>query len=442
MSKFTDLSKNQREAIGLLSIGTFLEYFDLMIYIHMAALLNQLFFPKTDPHVAQLMVATAFCTTYIFRPLGALLFGWIGDNIGRKITVVITTTMMALSCVVMANLPTYAQIGVTATWAVTICRIMQGLSSMGEMVGAELYLTELIKPPARYPAICIIISAANLGSIAALGVATAVFSLQLSWRLIFWIGTIIALVGSVARTVLRETPEFADAKRRIKIKYQKLDINLKELKQDIIVNQKVNKKTSLSYFFIRCSGPVWLYFVYFYCADILRNSFNYNSEQVIQHNFMVACVELLVTICYAYLSYKIHPLKIVKVRLIIFSMFIIFVPYLLSKSISITILFLIQSFMCMFKTTSTPATAIFFTHFPVFKRFTYSGFLYAASRSIMYVITSFSFVYLTNAMGHWGLLVIFIPTILIFSFGINHFSHLENPAENHCSITNPNYRIS
>ena len=132
---FSSLRREQREAVGLLQIGTFLEYFDLMLYVHMAVLLNDLFFPKTDPHTASLIAAFAFCSTYVLRPFGALLFGWIGDNIGRKTTVIITTMMMAVSCLIMANLPTYSQIGISAAWIVTICRLIQGLSSMGEAVG-------------------------------------------------------------------------------------------------------------------------------------------------------------------------------------------------------------------------------------------------------------------------------------------------------------------
>ncbi len=128
----TSLTREQKEAVGLLSIGTFLEYFDLMLYVHMAVLLNEIFFETTDSHTASLMAAFAFCSTYVFRPIGALVFGWLGDNIGRKSTVIITTFMMAVSCLVMANLPTYTQIGVAAAWIVTICRIVQGISSMGE----------------------------------------------------------------------------------------------------------------------------------------------------------------------------------------------------------------------------------------------------------------------------------------------------------------------
>ena len=75
------LTKEQKEAVGLLSIGTFLEYFDLMIYLHMAVFLNELFFPKTDPFTASLLSAFSFCSTYLLRPFGALVFGYIGDYI-------------------------------------------------------------------------------------------------------------------------------------------------------------------------------------------------------------------------------------------------------------------------------------------------------------------------------------------------------------------------
>src|SRR5476649_1881276 len=144
MALFSSLNREQREAIGLLQIGTFLEYFDLMLYIHMVVLLNELFFPKTDPHTASLLAALAFCSTFVMRPIGELIFGWVGDNIGRKSTIIITTVMMSCSCLLMANLPTYAQIGISAAWIVTLCRIIQGMSSMGEIIGAQIYVTEMI----------------------------------------------------------------------------------------------------------------------------------------------------------------------------------------------------------------------------------------------------------------------------------------------------------
>ena len=186
MGIFSSLSREQREAIVILQIGTFLEYFDLMIYVHMGVLLNELFFPKTDPYTTNLIAAMSFCLTFIFRPFGALIFGYIGDTYGRKATVVITTMMMAFCCTSMAILPTYAQVGIIAAWLVTICRIIQGLSSMGEIIGAQIYLSEVIKKPERYPGVTFIGAADFLGSAAALAVATAVLTAGLEWRVVFW----------------------------------------------------------------------------------------------------------------------------------------------------------------------------------------------------------------------------------------------------------------
>jgi len=189
MGLYSSLNHTQKESIGLLSIGTFLEYFDLMLYVHMAVLLNEIFFPKADPHTASLYTALALCSSLAFRPIGALIFGWIGDHIGRKPTIIITTIMMAISCVVMANLPTYAQIGITAAWLVTICRIVHGISSMGEIVGAEIYLTETISRPACFPVVAGIHVADIVGAIAALGVALLVLSYGMNWRLAFLDGS-------------------------------------------------------------------------------------------------------------------------------------------------------------------------------------------------------------------------------------------------------------
>lgn len=114
---------------------------DLLLYVHMAVLLNELFFPKADPFTASLHSAFAFCSTYVLRPIGALIFGYIGDNIGRKHTVIITTLMMSGSCVVMSVLPTYAEIGITASYTIIICRIIQGMSSRGEKLLEHKYIS-------------------------------------------------------------------------------------------------------------------------------------------------------------------------------------------------------------------------------------------------------------------------------------------------------------
>ena len=444
MGIFSSLNREKKEAIIILQIGTFLEYFDLMIYVHMSVMLNELFFPKTDPATASLIAATTFCLTFILRPFGALIFGYIGDTYGRKSTVIITTTMMAVCCVSMAILPTYAQIGITAAWMLIICRIVQGLSSMGEIIGAQIYLSETIKKPERYAGVTFIGAADFLGSAAALGVATAVLTCGLEWRYVFWFGALIAIVGTVARTALRETPDFVNAKFRLKQdleKFNNLDSSV-VFKEDYLVNKKVNQKTSLAYFFIQCSKPVWFFFIYIYCAGILKNHFNYSPQQIIQHNLIVQIIEFFGMVCYGYLSYKIYPLKIEKVRIIIISIFIILIPYLLFNTHTARHLLFIQAFSCLFRPEQCPSAAIYFAHFPVFKRFTYVSFLYATSRALIYTITSFALVCLTNIFNYWGLLIVFIPVMIGFKWGVSHFEKLEKVAGNYPLTSRPNQEAS
>ncbi|OZG32129.1 MULTISPECIES: MFS transporter [Rickettsieae] len=424
----TSLTREQKEAVGLLSIGTFLEYFDLMLYVHLAVLLNELFFPKYESFAASMLTAFAFCSTFIFRPIGALIFGYIGDRAGRKATVIITTIMMAISCVIMANVPTYAQIGITASIIITVCRVLQGMSSVGELVGAELYLTETIKPPIQYPTVAFVAVASVIGTTAALGVASLVTSYGLNWRLAFWIGAIIALVGGVSRTTLRETPDFVDAKLRLKKKCEKANIDIKELANNPIVNEKVNKKSVLYLFIVNCVWPVCFYFSYVHCGSLLKSSFGYSAEQVIHQNFILSMIQLAGKLFVSYLSYKIYPMKILKVQLVVFSIFVLFSPYILNNITEAFYLFLFQIFLVLFAIDIGPAVPIFFKYFPVFKRYTYNSMIYAVSRALMYVITSFGILFLTKYFGHWGLLIIMIPISVGFAFGLRHFQKLEKEA--------------
>lgn len=428
MNILSSLKREQKEAIGLLQVGTFLEYFDLMLYVHMAVLLNELFFPKTDPHTTSLLTAFAFCSTFVLRPFGALIFGYIGDHIGRKTTVIITTTMMSISCLIMANLPTYAQVGITASWIVTICRMVQGLSSMGEIVGADLYLTEITKPPARYPIVALTSVASALGSVVALLVGSLVHMANFNWRVAFWIGAGIAVVGSVARTQLRETPEFVDMKRRFQQTLEKSAQYKDHLKQhlDSLAQRKINKKSVFFYFFIQCGWPISFYIAYIYCGNLLKTQFGYTPEQVISHNFYVGLVQLLGSIFFTVICSWIHPLKIVKNRAYGFAVFTLLAPFLFYYLTSPMGVFFLQAFIVFIKLSNLPAVPVFLVKFPVYRRFTCDSFVYSFAHAFTYVLTSFSLVYLTEAFGHYGLWVIMIPITASFLWGLRHFERLEN----------------
>lgn len=126
----------------------------------------------------------------MLRPIGALIFGYIGDHFGRKIVVVLTTLLMAITCVIIGSMPTYAQIGITASWVLTICRIIQGMSATAEARGAELYLTENSSPPIQYPLVTIITVFSAVGTTVALGIASIftnqnIYHHESSWRIAF-----------------------------------------------------------------------------------------------------------------------------------------------------------------------------------------------------------------------------------------------------------------
>lgn len=424
MSRQT-LTREQKEAVGLLSIGTFLEYFDLLLYIHMAVLLNQLFFPKYDPETNTLLTALTFFSTYLLRPIGALFFGWVGDNIGRKTTVVITTFMMAGSCVVMATLPTYDEIGIKATWFVIICRIVQGMTSMGEIIGAQVYLTETIKPPQQYSVVTLLSFLAALGGTFALAVASVTTTYNFNWRYAFWIGAVVALVGSVARTALRETADFTNANIKIKRRYEDVNRDSKVLENNAIWKEKVNKITTLAFFLIQCGWPVCFYIAFIHCGNILQNSFNYSPEQIIHHNFWLSMIEMLGILPLIYLSYYVYPILIIKIKFVIFTIFILICPYLLDNVHTPSQLFIIQSFIMAFVLEIVPGTSIFIKYFPVLRRFTYTAFLYALSRALMFIVTGVGCIYLTKYFGNYGLLAIIIPLLIGFAFGVLYFEKLE-----------------
>ncbi|WP_052046294.1 MFS transporter [Candidatus Paracaedibacter symbiosus] len=430
MRVLSGLNREQKEAIGLLQIGTFLEYFDLMLYVHMAVILNELFFPKTDPHTAALLSAFAFCSTYVLRPLGALVFGYIGDNIGRKATVIITTMMMSLSCIIMASLPTYAQIGITAAWVVTLCRIIQGISSMGEIIGAEIYLTEMTKPPASYQIVSLISCAARLGTMVALGVSTAVLSIGIEWRIAFWFGAAVAVIGSVARTRLRETPEFLNHKKNIKLPRNSNNTVLSKAENKVEnaksnLKNKASFKTVLAYFLMSSGPPACLYFSYMYFVPLLKGN-GLSSEFIVRQNFFLSIIEFLAVIVIIYLSKKLEPLKIVKYRSALYLLFIILFPLMMCLNQDYHFIFFIQFLSIIFTLTGVPAIPILIKHFPVLRRFTYTSLIYALSRAVIYVITSFGLVYFTEWFGHLGACFILLPITGGFLWGVHHFEKLEN----------------
>lgn len=406
-----NITKGQKTIIATLSFGTFLEYFDLMLYVHTSVLLNDMFFPKTSSS-SHFFSSIAFCSIFIFRPIGAFILGYIGDNRGRKTVIVLSTSLTAVSCIIIAILPTYNQIGITATIILTLCRFIQSIASVGESVGSEIYLAETIAPPMQYPAVALVTVFSSLGGIVALSIAYLIMSFNFNWRIAFWIGACVAIVGSMVRSNFKETSDF---------------LNKKTHTNSVILENRNNrnKVTAIAFFFIQCAYPACFYFVYMYCADILKYSFGYGTKEVIFQNLIVSVIQIIGFIFFAIMSYKIYPLKIVKVRFYIFCIFIFILPYLLSNLQSGANVLLTQSLIVLFWLGDSPASSIFFKYFSTLKRFTYVSIIFSFSRALMYVGSSFTLVYLIDNFGYWILTIIMIPLAIAFAGSVYYFDKLE-----------------
>ena len=136
------MSPEERKVIFASSLGTVFEWYDFYLYGSLAAIIAKQFFAGLDPTSAFIFALLAFAAGFIVRPFGALVFGRLGDMIGRKYTFLVTILLMGLSTFIVGILPNYASIGVAAPIILIVLRMLQGLALGGEYGGAATYVAE------------------------------------------------------------------------------------------------------------------------------------------------------------------------------------------------------------------------------------------------------------------------------------------------------------
>lgn len=424
----TELRKSGKKVVAYLAFGTFFEYFDLMLYVHMGVLLNELFFGVTDPHSAALLSALGICLTFFARPIGAYGFGWIGDNFGRVPVLYITTIMMAIACLAIASLPTYAQIGITASIVVSLCRIIQSISSVGEVTSCDLYLIETTAPPIQYPIAGTADIFGALGGTFALGIISLVTMYEVNWRWAFLFGFGIAFIGFFARKTLLETSDFSKVQFKIKLIMDEFKFSYQEAKKIILKETDAkfpSRGVKYALLMIQCVFPLYYYFSYIYCGDLLKSLFNYSSIEIIHSNFILSIVDFVQIVFIYSISYHINPLKILKVQLVLSSILVLLLPFLLNNVSEPYHLIALQYLMVILAVHGAPAFPIFYKHIPVLQRFRTVGAQYAWGRAIMFTIASFGLIYLVEYFGNVGLLILFIPVLMGYTKALFYFDKLE-----------------
>jgi MFS transporter, MHS family, shikimate and dehydroshikimate transport protein len=214
------LTRTQKRTIAGGAIGTLMEYYDYYLYgLASAAIFPVVFFTGEDPIVAQLSSFATFAVGFFLRPVGGLVFGHIGDRVGRKTTLMITVVGMGIATAGIGLIPPEASIGIVAPLLLIFFRMCQGFFVGGEMGGAATMVVEHAPVGKRgmYGAFLIsgagIANVASAGLMAGLGLGPESWFITWGWRIPFVLGLVLAIVALVLRSKLEESEEFKETKQ-------------------------------------------------------------------------------------------------------------------------------------------------------------------------------------------------------------------------------------
>ena len=273
-----------RSVILASSVGTLIEWYDFYIFGSLATVIANQFFPKTNPTAALLSTLATFAAGFIVRPFGALVFGRLGDLIGRKYTFLLTLIIMGGSTFAIGLIPSYEKIGVFAPIIVLLLRLLQGLALGGEYGGAATYVAEHAPADRRGYFTSWIQTTATLGLFLSLGIilitrhsldadrATSIAEFNdWGWRIPFLLSIILVAVSIYIRLKMKESPLFAKLKTEGKT-------SVNPLKESFA--HKGNLKMVLLALFgaTMGQGVVW-YTGQFYAQSFIENVCKIDFEQ-------------------------------------------------------------------------------------------------------------------------------------------------------------------
>ena len=214
-TRASGMTKDEKFVIFASSLGTVFEWYDFYLYATLAPFFASLFFPPGNDTAALLSAFATYAAGFLVRPFGALIFGRIGDLVGRKYTFLVTIVVMGAATFLVGLLPTFASIGWLAPIALVTLRLCQGLALGGEYGGAATYVAEHSRPDERGYTTSYIQTTATLGFFLALVVIgfcrvymdSKVFA-EWGWRIPFWVSLILLVFSVYIRLKLNETPIF------------------------------------------------------------------------------------------------------------------------------------------------------------------------------------------------------------------------------------------
>lgn len=211
----TQVRRRRNKAIFAGALGNGVEWFENTAYASLAVIIAANFFDQTNATTALLSTFAVFAIAFVFRPIGGLIFGWIGDRYGRRMSLSLSVMMMGIMTALIGMLPTYETVGVTATVLLVVLRCLQGLSIGGEWGTSAVFLGEHAEPKRRGLMASWTPAGAWLGTGLAIGlvwILTATLGgdamMAWGWRIPFIVALPLALVGLWVRLSIDDTPDF------------------------------------------------------------------------------------------------------------------------------------------------------------------------------------------------------------------------------------------
>lgn len=313
------LMQLNRKVLAASIIGGVLEVYDFVVYGLMASTIAPIFFNSEDPFSSLIQSYVAFCVGFFARPLGAVIFGYLGDFFGRKKSLIISAVLMSFSTLALGILPTYESIGVWASLSVFIIRILQGISVGGEYTGGIIMAVEH-SPQEKRGAVGSYVVAGYMSGVLLGSLVSFLFTLPFmpswGWRLPFMFGFLIVGVGIYVRKKVQESPEFSSLKKS----------NHASFFQDFLKAPTV---------FLSCMGiagfsGVFLYTLTVYIPTYLKNNFLLSKSTTMFISILPTLCMVIGIIIFGTLSDKWGRLRLMKVGALSTTVFVFPLVYLLN----------------------------------------------------------------------------------------------------------------
>ncbi len=400
--------KINRYEIAVLSscfLAGVLEVYDFMIFAFLNPVLQKNYLNFLPAYQSEIIGYLLFAVAFFFRPLGSILFGYIGDRGGRKIALVLSVTMMGLAALTMFTLPPFESIGILACYIIALVRIVQGLSMGGEYSGAIIYAIEHFPINKRGIVGAIVVSGCLIGASLARIITNYLQSPDMpeyAWRFAFLIGFCLSIVGFFIRNKLKESPEFLFLQ------------NTKKFKLPIIQGIKNYPLEFLAGIFLIGVNGVTFYFVVVYLPNYLNKVIKYDISNIM---ILTTIVPAMLAPLMGYLSDKWDRGKLLNLGILAIGVYgIIVFPILIKDPTYIKIALVIFGYSVLFSVQSGTASVYTVEIYPVECRYSCGALAYSIAQALIGGTTPLVAATIMTNSGNINYVFTYVSIIVLLGF--------------------------